>query len=411
MQKLFGLWFGKTVWDKHIPQWILFLPYELQLHFLAGFAHGDGSAISCYKHGKKYMNVTMSTCSQRLALELLQIIMRLKMDFSTLRHYSGYTASNSGYRIRISGDAAKRLLALMGIVYELPLYRKSGRVLDRHFAYYREVGGVLYYCCPVLKSEREYFKGVVYNLKVADVESYTSNLEAVHNCHVRKTPSKSFQKNNSVSGGNVGHNLFNIMDDRRIEESGVKSLPGFIPERLLRQAYWFTHRPDVTEMTKVYTDENVLKDDPDVKKTATNLAKIIPSGNAQQIEQQLKQEIENHLKGFKRAARKSAVLEAFTQQVLFNKQKGTLVPEDQEKLEQLIPDIKQQIIELEEEEDEDKVFNGMNKLVEKVMKELDIEEDPSKGDEKGIQPDIPSPHGDGVEPSPGGGQGGDTGPE
>ncbi|MEM2512724.1 MAG: hypothetical protein QXU81_00165 [Candidatus Bathyarchaeia archaeon] len=64
-------------------------------------------------------------------------------------------------------------------------------------------------------------------------------------CHVRYTPPALFRY---ASDSPLRHYLFNIFEDRRIEELGVEQWPGFLPERLYQQAYAYALRPSVDEI-------------------------------------------------------------------------------------------------------------------------------------------------------------------
>jgi hypothetical protein len=64
--------------------------------------------------------------------------------------------------------------------------------------------------------------------------------------HVKHTPPEVFRILPNIPP--VEKHFLNIVEDRRIEELGVKDWPGYLPERLYTQAYAYALRPDVTGM-------------------------------------------------------------------------------------------------------------------------------------------------------------------
>jgi hypothetical protein len=63
-------------------------------------------------------------------------------------------------------------------------------------------------------------------------------------CHVRFTPLHLFDALKDQKD-EVVRELINVIEDRRIEELGVKEWPGYLPERIYQQAYGYALRPSV----------------------------------------------------------------------------------------------------------------------------------------------------------------------
>ena len=63
-------------------------------------------------------------------------------------------------------------------------------------------------------------------------------------CHVRFTPLYLFDALKDQKD-RVVRELINVIEDRRIEELGVKEWPGYLPERIYQQAYGYALRPRV----------------------------------------------------------------------------------------------------------------------------------------------------------------------
>jgi hypothetical protein len=196
--------------------------------------------------------------------------------------------------------------------------------------------------------------------------------------HVRFSPPEFLKGNKEDRDWNTQtkRTLFNIIDDRRIEEMQSNKLPGFVPLRLLRQGYWGSRRPNVEELAKRYdSDENLWKD-PNNEKYASYYAREKFNTSAP-TEEQIREAFEEHKEAFRAQRRKEAIVEAFTQSLLMGKQKGELPKEDQEKLDQIIEEIKNELrTDLEDEKKSSReIYNGLKKLVEKFMQEMNIPDD------------------------------------
>jgi hypothetical protein len=219
------------------------------------------------------------------------------------------------------------------------------------------------------------------------------------NQHVRFSPPK-FLKGDEGFNSRTKRTLFNIIDDRRIEELGVNKLPGLVPVRLLRQAYWGSLRPDVSQLSKNYTDENELKKMPGIEGSTEQFAQK-KFGTKNPTPEQINESFEEHKESFRQTMRKEAVMEAFTQRLLMGgKQKGDLPKEDQEKLDQVTIEIQNELTKMENDEDqsETRTYSGLKNLVEKFMQAMNIPDD----DKDETRPDLPDPHmGDGHGPGAG----------
>jgi len=63
-------------------------------------------------------------------------------------------------------------------------------------------------------------------------------------CHVRYSPPILYTVSDPIV-----HDLVNIIEDRRIEENGVKEWPGYLPERIYATAYGYALRPPVDRIS------------------------------------------------------------------------------------------------------------------------------------------------------------------
>ncbi len=393
LSKIFKSWFGQNVQTKKVPQWILELPSEKQLYFLVGYIQGDGHLDLLHKWSKTYTRFSMVSASRALLFGIIQILLRAKMEFSTRRAYSGFRRSyyEKGFHIIISGEAAQRLGRLMNMRFELPNYLKSGRPLDRHYSTYVQVEGKQYLAVKIKAVSNIPYSGSVYNFAVQGSESYTCNMVSVHNCqHVAYSPPEFLKGGDPDFRSQTKRSLFNIVDDLRIEETGVNRLPGFIPIRLLRQAYWGSRRPDVSELSKNYTDDARLSENENLKNSAYRFARN-KFNTRDPTEAQINEAFEEHKESFRKTKRKEVVMEAFTQLLLMGKEKGELPKEDQEKLDNVTSEIRSEVRKLEEEKQGGhETYNSIKKLAETLLQEMNIDPD----DKDAAHADLPDPHGD-----------------
>ena len=109
-----------------------------------------------------------------------------------------------------------------------------------------------------LSSKRQPFYDVIvpkwdgYDLPLKGFDKYRIYRSGVwhESCHVRYTPPELFKWQNVVE-----QDIFNIIEDRRIEDLGVEEWPGYLPERVYTQAYGFALRPKVDQVS----DPNLQK--------------------------------------------------------------------------------------------------------------------------------------------------------
>ena len=145
LKKFFETQFGGNRYEKRIPKTLMRLPPDLQRWILDGYARGEG-------HFEKNGEIRVATASRTLALQLTQILLRLRIV-----PFVDMCLNNHGARI-----------------YRLTWREKwsNGR------GYIREN----FLFVPIEEIRREKYNGPVYNLEVAGGNSYTTKSFAVHNC-------------------------------------------------------------------------------------------------------------------------------------------------------------------------------------------------------------------------------------
>ena len=147
LTELFASLFGKGALDKKCPIELMKLQPSKQKYILDGWIEGDG-------HIDKVRDiVSASTVSRMLALQMLQISLRLGripiLDYYPPKY--GNRKSRS---------------------YRLVWHKRS------HAGYIK--GNKLF--SPVFETGREFYNGKVYNVEVEEDESYTTSSFVVHNC-------------------------------------------------------------------------------------------------------------------------------------------------------------------------------------------------------------------------------------
>lgn len=158
-----------------------------------------------------------------------------------------------------------------------------------------------------------------FDLPVKGFDKYRIYREGVwhESCHVKYTPMALF---GATSHNPVIHDLVNIIEDRRIEDLGIKEWRGYIPERLYTQAYAWALRPSVDKM---------------------------PTPTEQRYE-------------------------AFIQRLLIGKYKGKLPKPDADLVEEVAKEVERELAKIENEKKEWEIEKVVIKLAEEVAKKLDV---------------------------------------
>lgn len=134
--------------NKEIPNWVIDLPLDQLSAFYAGYFSGDG-------HARKDRNtMMMSTVSKKLCFGLMQIIIKLfnKVPTLSIRVDNRKESYNDVYTLQFSPNAKNQL------------------VIDDHI------------CVDIKSVTRDQRDIEVFNIEVADDNSYTVNNVIVHNC-------------------------------------------------------------------------------------------------------------------------------------------------------------------------------------------------------------------------------------
>jgi deoxycytidylate deaminase len=140
LAKAFKILFGKNAYTKSLPHFLTRLSREEQAHILSAYVQGDG-----YKIDED--TTTISTASGRLALQIMQILLRL-----------GYIP------IIDKGRGVYRVI-----------WRDKFKI---SYAYLKDN----VFSTPIRKIFTKEYSGYVYNLEVEEDHSYITKSFIVHNC-------------------------------------------------------------------------------------------------------------------------------------------------------------------------------------------------------------------------------------
>jgi 4-hydroxy-3-methylbut-2-en-1-yl diphosphate synthase IspG/GcpE len=167
---LFARLFGRRTENKRLPMWMLRLPKPKQAVFLRTLWQCDGYIGEV----RGYPRATYVTVSPTLAVQVHQLLLRQKIA-ATL-HERRQPNRQVAYAITVSNAEGLRRLAeiLQTKVAIPPKRRKTARIaVDDRYLY-----------MPVQSVRRLPYHGTVYNLEVADAQTYVGSFAIVHNCVV-----------------------------------------------------------------------------------------------------------------------------------------------------------------------------------------------------------------------------------
>ena len=167
---LFARLFGRRAENKRLPMWMLRLPKPKQAVFLRTLWQCDGYIGEV----RGYPRATYVTVSPTLAVQVHQLLLRQKIA-ATL-HERRQPNRQVAYAITVSNAEGLRRLAeiLQTKVAIPPKRRKTARIaVDDRYLY-----------MPVQSVRRLPYHGTVYNLEVADAQTYVGSFAIVHNCVV-----------------------------------------------------------------------------------------------------------------------------------------------------------------------------------------------------------------------------------
>jgi nitrogen fixation NifU-like protein len=164
LRKLFG-----KVNEKHIPEFMMYLPLEKQAELIKGLWYGGGYL------DLKRPRASYSTISEELAHQIKILLLRqgiIPSVYEEQERASEGTRHRKAYRIFVlHTPSLMKLSSILSV--DLNLRKKS-----RSEAWIED--NVLF--TPITSVEKINYSGLVYNLEVKDAHSYLTPSLALHNC-------------------------------------------------------------------------------------------------------------------------------------------------------------------------------------------------------------------------------------
>lgn len=177
LSQLFSKLFGNYSHEKAMPHYFVLLPRYLQEEIVKGVWRGDGS--------KRRKDFVITTSSRQLLEQLKLILLRLGVLPQTeKRRFEKLMRSNiNGRNVEFKHDVYQLVvgglwLAKMGAILGIRHSRLKNRKRIHHHAWLRDNHALL----PVKQVGREPYKGMVYNLTVAENNTFVTPNSIVHNC-------------------------------------------------------------------------------------------------------------------------------------------------------------------------------------------------------------------------------------
>jgi hypothetical protein len=169
MEKLFG----RGARNKTMPEWFVDLPEEHVIQLLRGMWYGDGHVESKLHTGCRASYVT---ASRNLCQQVFTLLSRLDIvgQIQERTHCQSKQMKRSTWQIAVNGSATPYLMDLLGYEYDVPPRHRAS-----HNQYWLHGN---WFCGQVDEVSRCPYDGLVYNLEVADDNSYVANNVTVHNC-------------------------------------------------------------------------------------------------------------------------------------------------------------------------------------------------------------------------------------
>lgn len=170
LARFFEATFGTGAADKHIPDFIMFLPPEMQVHLLKALWQGDGY-VNLDRKGPRGCYATIST---QLAGQVKNLLLRQGIVPSVYQEPGSLvndTMHRESYRIHV-GDVQSlgKLCTILEIDCSLEPVHEVSWIAD----------GFLH--TPITGVSSQPFSGEVYNFEVAEQHSYATDSFMLHNC-------------------------------------------------------------------------------------------------------------------------------------------------------------------------------------------------------------------------------------
>jgi nitrogen fixation NifU-like protein len=171
LANLFDKTFGHGAANKHIPDFMLFLPIEKQAHLLKGLWRGDGFV----NLRRKRPRAGYSTISLQLVGQIKTLLLRQGVIPSIYKE-PGMVLENishsESYRIHVGdGNSLKKLCSILGIECSIVGTKKEHSWIKDGYLH-----------TPITEVESLHFEGKVCNFEILQQHSYVTDAFTTHNC-------------------------------------------------------------------------------------------------------------------------------------------------------------------------------------------------------------------------------------
>lgn len=170
LAKLLKGLFGKFAQNKKLPEFLLYLPQDLQKSFICGIWRGDGY----FNWKKRWPRAGYSTISCQLAQQLKLILLRQGIAFSLYKEKAKILKGvrhKIAYRIHVGEIESLKKLAQ---ILRIPFQKTAQKILtwfDQNYLY-----------LPIKKVKKSKYNGKLFNLEIQRAHTFASEAFLLHNC-------------------------------------------------------------------------------------------------------------------------------------------------------------------------------------------------------------------------------------
>ncbi len=171
LANLFDRTFGHGAANKHIPDFMLFLPIEKQAHLLKGLWRGDGHV----NLQRKRPRAGYSTTSLQLVGQIKTLLLRQGVIPSIYKGPGSLLediSHSESYRMHVGdGNSLKMLCSILGIECSVVGTQKEHSWIKDGYLH-----------TPITRIESFQHKGKVWNFEISQQHSYVTDAFTTHNC-------------------------------------------------------------------------------------------------------------------------------------------------------------------------------------------------------------------------------------
>lgn len=215
LAKVFKNLFGDNCYNKSLPEFIVKTGREKQVELLRGIFCGDAH----YRVRGKRVEYILSSVADSLASQLVMLLLRCSVIPSVRKSKLRKKMTKPQNIITLSS------VDIINLFGEKKHIEKSESIYKRGFI----VGDYAY--LPVMRAEKKYYRGKVYNLSVDNDHSYTINFIGVSNCAwTTFFPGKNFRTRSAGKALDEVGMLIDLGVKEIMEDSGSLPIGNWLEE-------------------------------------------------------------------------------------------------------------------------------------------------------------------------------------